>query len=113
MRMHFLVSEMNKLKEDDKDKRQKMRDLLPTLPDIPGIFEKAGIKDQHSFIREVFKHPLTYKDDMCRTHTKNPAFAHNLLKIKAKRLLDIEQPLPDLPINPMCYPVLYRFPNAL
>lgn len=93
---------MNKLKEDNKDKWQKMLDLLSTLPDIPGIFEKADLKDHHSFIREVFKHPLTYKDGMCRTHTINPAFAHNLLKIKAKRLPDIEQPLPDLSINPMC-----------
>ncbi|MFB0494814.1 hypothetical protein ABID99_001051 [Mucilaginibacter sp. OAE612] len=42
------------------------------------------------------------KNGMCRTPTINPAFAHNLLNIKAKRLLDIEQPLPDLSINPMC-----------
>ncbi|QTE40438.2 recombinase family protein [Mucilaginibacter gossypii] len=65
----FIVSEIKKLKEDNKDKWQKMMDLLPTLLDIPGIFEKADINDQHSLIREVFKHPLMYKDGMCRTPT--------------------------------------------
>jgi hypothetical protein len=64
--------------------------------------EKAEILDQHCLIREVFKHPLTYKDGQCRTPTINPGFAHNYLKIKEKKLLDIEQPPSDLSANPMC-----------
>lgn len=98
----FLTSEIQKLKAHDKSNWEKIMKLLPTLLDIPGIFEKAEINDQHSLIREVFKHPLTYKDGQCRTPTINPAFAHNYLKIKEKRLLDIEQPPLDLSANPMC-----------
>ncbi|MDB5063005.1 MAG: site-specific recombinase, invertase Pin [Mucilaginibacter sp.] len=85
----FLTSEIQKLKADDKSNWEKITKLLPTLLDVPGIFEKAEINDQHSLIREVFKHPLTYKDGMCRTPTINPAFAHNLLKINENMLTKI------------------------
>ena len=98
----FITSEIKKLKSDNKGKWEKMMELLPTLLDVPGIFEKAEINDQHSLVREVFKHPLVYKDGMCRTPTINPAFAHNLLKINKKRLLEIEESPSDLSANPMC-----------
>ena len=98
----YLVSEIQKLNSDQKEKWKKVLELLPVLSDIPGIFEKAEILDQHSLIREVFKHPLVYKDGQCRTPTINPGFAHNYLKIKEKRLLEIEEPPSDLPANPMC-----------
>jgi len=98
----YLVSEIQKLNSDQKEKWKKALELLPVLSDIPGIFEKAEILDQHSLIREVFKHPLIYKDGQCRTPAINPGFAHNYLKIKEKRLPEIEEPPSDLSANPMC-----------
>ena len=80
----FLVSEIQKLNSDQKERWKKAMVLLPNMVDVPAIFEKAEILDQHSLIREVFKHPLTYKDGQCRTPTINPGFSHNYLKIKEK-----------------------------
>jgi hypothetical protein len=44
------------------------------------------------YFKGVFKGGLTFKADTIRTHSINPAFEHNLLIIKNKRLLFEEQP---------------------
>lgn len=43
-------------------------------------------------MREVFKQGLTFKDGAFRTPSINPAFEHNLLILKEKGLLFLEQP---------------------
>lgn len=67
----FLVSEIQKLNSDQKERWKKALALLPVLSDIPGLFEKAEILDQHCLIREVFKHPLTYKMGSANTYNKS------------------------------------------
>src|SRR3546814_707527 len=43
-------------------------------------------------LRGVFKDGLIFKDGVFRTASNNPAFAHNVLKMKEKWLLVMEQP---------------------
>jgi hypothetical protein len=99
------IIEIKKLNENNNEKRNKIMELLPLLLDVPALFEMAGIEDQHTLVREVFKHGITYSEGRCRTPSINPASAHNALKTKEKGLLFFEQSLLDLSANPMC-PVL-------
>lgn len=98
----YLDNEIQKLNADQKDKWKKALALLDHLLDVPSFFEESEILDQHSMLREVFKHGITYSDGKCRTPTINPGFAHNYLKIKQKNLLEIEQVPKDLSSNPIC-----------
>src|SRR3546814_1790422 len=56
------------------------------------LFEKMPVSNQHVIMREVFKQGLTFKDGAFRTPSINPAFEHNLLILKEKGLLFLEQP---------------------
>lgn len=78
----YLDSEIQKLSADQKGKWKKAMELLNNLLDIPSIFRQAEILDQHSLIKEVFKHGIIYLDGKCRTPSVNPGFAHNYLRIK-------------------------------
>ncbi|HEX5552721.1 MAG TPA: hypothetical protein VFX43_05680 [Chitinophagaceae bacterium] len=51
------------------------------------------INQQHALLNEVFKQGLTFREDTFRTPAINPAFSHDLLRMKEKRLLLVEQPL--------------------
>ncbi|MGE7521043.1 recombinase family protein, partial [Pedobacter suwonensis] len=88
----YLLSEIKKLNAGDPKRFASILKLLPELISIPAIFEKANIIDQHSLIREVFKHDIIYSEGACRTLSINPMFAHNVLKFKEKGLLFLEQP---------------------
>ena len=82
--------------------------LLPELLDLPGIFERATINQQHSILNRVFKQGLIYQDGAFRTPWVNPAFAHNCLILKQKRLLFCEQPLEDFTSIPFCGELGFR-----
>ncbi len=76
--------------------------LLPSLTNIPEIFEKANIFQKHSILREVFKAGLMFNEGSFRTPFINPALSHNLLILKEKGLLFLEQPSQDLNKITMC-----------
>lgn len=42
-------------------------------------------------LKKVFKHNITFKDGVFRTPCINPEFAHHVLIIKQKDLLEVEQ----------------------
>jgi site-specific DNA recombinase len=62
---------------------------------IPKVFEDSSLNQQHAIINAVFKEGLTFRDGMFRTPCINPAFAHNVLSLKQKGLLVVEQPSKD------------------
>jgi len=62
------------------------------LTRISVIFKRAELSQQHAFLKEVFKQGLTFIEGVFRTPWLHPAFEHNLLTLKAKRLLFLEQP---------------------
>jgi len=59
---------------------------------LPQIFEDSTIGQQHAIIKQVFKRGLTFKQGSFRTPWINPEFESNLLIIKGKWLLFLEQP---------------------
>ena len=59
---------------------------------LPQIFKDSSLAQQHAIISEVFKRGLTFKNGAFRTLWINPEFEANLLDIKEKGLLFLEQP---------------------
>ncbi|RZJ86250.1 MAG: hypothetical protein EOO20_18700 [Chryseobacterium sp.] len=96
----YWLSEIKKLNAGDPRRFASILKLLPELISILTIFERATIIDQHSLIREVFKHNIIYSEGACRTLSINPMFAHNVLKFKEKGLLFWSNPLQKWVIFP-------------
>jgi hypothetical protein len=65
--------------------------VLPYMLNLPQIFRDSTIGQQHAIIKQVFKQGLTFKGGMFRTPCINPEFEVNLLNIKEKGLLFVEQ----------------------
>lgn len=82
-----LKSEIGNLSEDIEAEANQQVDLLPYLLNLPSIFEKATVNQQHSILNRVFKQGLTFKDEVFRTPWVNPHFQHNLLILKGKRVV--------------------------
>ncbi|WP_449436813.1 hypothetical protein [Pedobacter steynii] len=66
--------------------------ILPYMLNLPQIFKDSTIGQQHAIIRQVFKRGLTFKEGSFRTPWINLEFESNLLIIKEKWLLFLEQP---------------------
>jgi len=66
--------------------------VLPYMLNLPQIFEDSTIGQQHAIIKQVFKRGLTFKQESFRTPWINPESEYNLLIIKEKGLLFLEQP---------------------
>jgi hypothetical protein len=66
--------------------------VLPYMLNLPQIFEDSTIGQQHAIIKQVFKQGLTFKQGSFRTPWINPEFESNLLILKEKGLLFLEQP---------------------
>src|SRR5690606_38486084 len=63
---------------------------------LAAIFEQVPVTEQHSIMRDVFKHGLTFRESAFRTPWINPMLEHNLQILKEKGLLFLEQPSDDL-----------------
>ncbi len=57
----YLLSEIKKLNASDPKRFASILKLLLELISIPAIFERANIIDQHSLVREVFKHDTSIR----------------------------------------------------
>ena len=66
--------------------------VLPYMLNLPQIFEDSTIGQQHAIIKQVFKRGLTFRQGSFRTPWINPEFESNLLILKEKGLLFLEQP---------------------
>ena len=90
-----LKSEISNLKEDLEEEVNQQVALLPLMLNLPSIFQKASLNQQHSILNRVFKQGLTFIEGTFRTPCLNPHFLHNYLILNEKRLLFIEQPPKD------------------
>lgn len=108
-----LTEEIDYLKQSSEEEYNQQLLLLPYLINLTAIFEKMPVSGQHVIMREVFKQGLTFKDGAFRTPSINPAFEHNLLILKEKGLLFLEQPGDVLDGSPSGTPVGIRTPSLL
>lgn len=66
------------------------------------IYEKATIRRKHALIKGVFKQGIMYLNNGFRTPYINPLFAHNIMNIKQKGLLTLEQSFLNEDTLPSC-----------
>ncbi len=97
-----LKSEVSDLSVDINKKAQEQIKLIPKLLNVPELFKRATINQQHSFLNRVFKGGLTFDKGTVRTPDLNPVFHHNYLIMKQKWLLEVEQPIGNLTQIPNC-----------
>ncbi|WP_257668284.1 transposase [Parapedobacter tibetensis] len=69
-----------------------LKEVLPMLKNLRGIFQIATLPEKHALIKEVFKGKLAYENGTFRTAFINPVFESNIMKINEKGLLVIEKP---------------------
>lgn len=74
--------------------------LLPRLSDMRGAFEGMTIQKKHQFVNWVFDRRLSFRDGRYRTPFIDSMFKDNLLTLKEKGLLEIEQPIIKLGETP-------------
>ena len=91
-----LKEEITYLEQGSEDEYNQQLLLLPYLVNLAAIFEQVPVTEQHSIMRDVFKHGLTFRESAFRTPWINPMLEHNLQILKEKGLLFLEQPSDDL-----------------
>ena len=91
-----LQQDILNMEDNFQDKIEQELLILPYMLNLPVIFKQANINQQISILKEVFKHNFTFKDGVFRTPCINKAFAHNLLVLKQKELLEVEQLFPEI-----------------
>lgn len=77
-----------------------MDELLPKLSNLKEIFAMLPLLRKTAFIKVVFGDFLTYKDGVFRTHYLHPLFAGNVLVLKEKGLLYVEQSFSNGSVTP-------------
>lgn len=53
---------------------KKMKEAIPLINNLRGIYEMATLSEKHAFISEVFKGKLMYEKGSFRTPCINPLF---------------------------------------
>lgn len=69
-----------------------LKDILPMLTNLRGIFQIATLTEKHALVKEVFKGKLVYENGSFRTAFINPVSESNILKVNEKGLLVVEKP---------------------
>jgi site-specific DNA recombinase len=80
---------------------KKLNEVLPKLYDIRSLWESLPLYKQQQFLNLVFDNSLTHDGEVYRTPYIHPMFAHNILTLKEKRLLIVEQPSENLGSTPV------------
>lgn len=83
------------LKEPLEARMQKAHDEFGNLRNLSFLFEKASVVEKHSWIKWVFDSKLYYEGNIYRTPYIKQIFSSKAALLKEKRLLIIEQPLPN------------------
>ncbi|MBX2944106.1 MAG: recombinase family protein [Cyclobacteriaceae bacterium] len=95
-------SELLDLQRDKSQDWRRAKEALPHLLSLPTLYANATLTQKHALLNGVFKHGLTFSEDRVRTPSINPVFSHNILKIKQKGLVDIDQSAPFWDENSEC-----------
>jgi site-specific DNA recombinase len=72
---------------------QQFEYMMPSFINILGAYNLLSVQGKQSFLKAIFGNNLNYTLEGYRTDFINPLFHTNLLIMKQKRLLEIEQPL--------------------
>lgn len=95
-----LQEQVNELSSNSRDYYQMMEDLLARLTNLREIFQEMSLVRKTMFVRTIFGESMWYQDGIIRTPYLHPLFRHNELVLKAKGLLEIQQPSFDLGETP-------------
>lgn len=85
-----LTASIEALQRDSSRANDLLRTNLQQLQHIDLIYEKAGITEKQELVRRVFDSSLYYQNRTYRTAYVMPVFAHNLLILKQKQLLEVD-----------------------
>jgi site-specific DNA recombinase len=90
-KIHSLKSEIYKSEEDEKDVYELLHKELDRLSDLGYVYQIATTTQKQEFIRKGFDNGLYYQNGVYRTPYLMPAFQHNLLILKEKKLLELDE----------------------
>lgn len=85
-----LAGEVEALQKDFQITEDMLHANLDQLQHLDSIYEKATVEQKQELIRKVFDNSLRYQNKAYRTTYIMPLFAHNLLVLKQKHLLDVD-----------------------
>lgn len=85
------IQEIEDLKGNNRNKWDRLNHLLKEVTDLQAVYDSTDLKGKHMLVNGVFKHGISYSENMFRTPVLHPAFLLNELKIKKKGLLSFEQ----------------------
>lgn len=77
-----LLGQINNLQQDNNNQFKKLKDYLPLLSDVPGIFKNVNLEKKHLLLKLVFDHGLIYSEGLVRTPKINIMFYENSLILK-------------------------------
>lgn len=80
----------------------KVKRYLPLLSDLGGVYNAANFNGKQLLLKTVFKVGISINEGRLTTPYIHPALAHNILAIKEKGLLEIEEPLSSSGKIPSC-----------
>ncbi|HVZ95892.1 MAG TPA: recombinase family protein [Chitinophagaceae bacterium] len=84
--------QLSELETNSEAKWRLFQEQLPRLSSLQTLYNDASLSEKRIFLRQVFNSQLSYDDGIYRTPYILPLFSHNILILKQKRLLLIEQP---------------------
>jgi len=86
-----LKADIEKLSEDENDVYLLLQNQLDRLSDLQYVYTIATTTQKQAFIRQGFDNRLYYQNRVYRTPYILPIFEHNLLVLKEKRLLELDE----------------------
>ena len=86
-----LKADIEKLSEDENEVYSLLQNQLDRLSDMQYIYTIATTTQKQAFIRQGFDNRLYYQNGVYRTPYILPIFEHNLLILKEKRLLELDE----------------------
>jgi len=91
-----LYKELTKLNTNYQAYWNRLGGILAKFTDIRAEFASLAIEKKHQFVNWVFDGGLSYGNDIYRTPSVPELFAHNLLTLKEKGLLEIVAPVRNI-----------------
>lgn len=89
-RIGYLNAEIKKLDRSKEQISLLISNTIEKLTDLGQLYSKYSTLNKQEFIRKVFDNRLYHKNGTYRTPYLMPAFTHNLLILKQKRLLELD-----------------------
>lgn len=88
----LLRSEVEKLNRDKNETDALLQKNIDRLQDMQQVYQLATTLQKQELLRQMFDNSLYYQSGVYRTHYIMPIFTHNLLILKQKQLLILDEP---------------------